>query len=61
MKAWSSNFSATPIPLMYCRLYGEVRCVPAYFCSLLLVLFFGFVAAVLGVVGVVGQYYGKIG
>jgi hypothetical protein len=24
MKAWSSDFSATPIPLMCCRLYGEV-------------------------------------
>ena len=24
MKAWSSDFSATSIPLMRCRLYGEV-------------------------------------
>src|SRR5215210_8084816 len=24
MKAWTSDFSATPIPLMCCRLYGEV-------------------------------------
>src|SRR5215212_12109339 len=24
MKAWTSDFSATPIPLMRCRLYGEV-------------------------------------
>jgi hypothetical protein len=26
VKAWSSNLSATPIPLMCCRLYGEVCC-----------------------------------
>src|SRR5829696_5576896 len=28
MKAWTSDFSATPIPLMCCRLYGEVCPLP---------------------------------
>jgi hypothetical protein len=43
MKAWSSDFSATPIPLMCCTLYGEV-CPVFLKCQVLLgywpVLFF---------------------